>query len=1852
MARPIAITAVELLLPGGVDSLDQLQQALLAATPHVGQLPPGPRHGSWSAPPPAAWAQGIEHFDPSLFGLSLAEATLLDPRHRLLLTGARRALHASGALDHAQRCGVFLGLGASEYRELCPPGDPRTATGTESSTAAGRIAHTFDLGGPTLVVDTACSSALVALHLAVRALRSGDCTVALVGAAHLIGSPAGWERLARTGILSPTHRCRPLDQGADGTVRGEGGGLLVLQPLDEAERAGAAVIGVIAGTAIGHDGAAAGLTVPNGPAQQRVVQAALRDAGLSPDDLCVLEAHATGTALGDPIEMASLQAVFGDRSVPVTATKAVFGHLEAAAGLVGLLAALAALRAGTAPRIATLHNPSERLPDRGPRPAAEDVALPEAGYAGVSAFGLSGTNAHVVLRAGPDAPPTTDLPQGQPVALWVSSAPPVGAPAEIAQPEDVRGAIAAVLGGDPARIPAERSLFEIGLDSVGAAELARRLDVPVATIFEHPTLASLQARHGGRPSRHATASTRSSSPVAIVAAACRFPGGVTDLASYFELLCSDRDPVGPAPPGRDVTGPGGFLDDVFGFDPEAFELSTREASVMDPQQRLWLEVAAEVVERGGLRDADLAQTGLFVGAAESQYLRAWEEPDVGVGNEGSFVAGRSAHVLGLGGPVMTLNTACSASLVAVHTAVRALADGECTAAIAGGVSLLLSQAAQQMLGALGVLSPSGRCHSFDRRADGYVRGEGAAAVLLMRLDEALDRGHEVLAVVRGSAVAHDGRTGGVAVPGPGAWRRVVSRALAHADLQGDDIGYVEAHGSATPLGDAIEVRTLGEALAEAGRSGPVWTGSVKSRLGHLEQAAGMAGLLKVVAMLQHGCHTPNLHFEALGPELPRGVVRVPTRVQPWDGPRVAGVSAFGISGTAAHVIVAAPPVQRPTEAARAGPVWLPLSARTSAGLVGLAKRVATAIEGGQAPADVARTLATRAPRAVRASLVAPPDELSAILRHPIPVEAGTPKVAWVFSGAGPQRPAMGSQLPGLEAWLSEHASAVHDVLGPGLREVLTTDDDRIGDIAWTVVATTALQLFLVERLRSWGLAPHAVAGHSFGEISAAHTAGVLTAADALRLAALRGARMQQVPATGQLLVVRTNADTVRATLGDGVDVAAVNGPEETVLSGPRAALQDAARALGVDVHWLQVDRAWHSHAVQPVVRGFVEDLAGLTLRPPTLPLHTGLDGQLAADRAADPAHWGALLRSTVQFHATVQALTDTTGCDAFLEVGPHPALLASVAATTGLGPERLLPTLHRDLPPDEALLRARAGLWALGSPIEPRDHLRGGRIRSDVPTAPLERRPLRAPREETPTRSVPHYAFTWEPLDPLAPLGEPAAGPWAVLGTGPVAEALAEALRSSQRDVVRTPSPDVIGVVVAPQATTPQQAVLDVLAAARDTPPSAHLVVASSGPPGAVQGAARALAWERPRVTALTVDPAAHVTALGWERPELWWRPDGPHAPRYVQRAPPTPPVRVQGTWIVIGGFGVLGRGLAERLVARGAARVVVAGPRVREVPEPLEIAQLDATDAEGLRALLTRLGAVQGVVLAAGVLHDARVGELTDADAQRVLAPKLGGLAALQVSANQVPQWLLLSSASGWVGSPGQLPYSAANAALDAVAVARQARGQHACSVALGPVADAGMAAAVGPALRAQHAALGIEALPLQAALDALERGLSPQAPPQLGVFDVDWSRLPHRAAVTAAPSAGRAPPAAADAVAEPTSADAVQDIILEVANQHLRKPIPDVDTDLIELGLDSMTALTLRNALAQRGVDLPVALVMTGPSVSELVLHAAPERPAPAVTRPTQRNHAPPAPPMALALALSLLVLVAAVGLLMAQA
>ena len=700
--------------------------------------------------------------------------------------------------------------------------------------------------------------------------------------------------------------------------------------------------------------------------------------------------------------------------------------------------------------------------------------------------------------------------------------------------------------------------------------------------------------------------TLAGEPIALVGLGCRFPGGANSPTAFWQLLRDGVDAISRVPAGRwdaaalydpDAAAPGkmvvqwgGFVDDVTGFDADFFGLAPREAERMDPQQRLFLEVAWDALEAAGLTRAQLAgsATGVFTGVATNdfQHLRLGDRPAIGAydgsGTAHSIVANRLSYLLNLQGPSVAVDTACSSSLVAVHLACQSLRLGECELAVAGGVNVILTPEPLIALSKAQMLAPDGRCKTFDARANGYARGEGCGVVVLKRLADALAANDTVLAVIRGSAVNQDGRTTGLTAPNGRAQQNVMRAALRNAGLAPAHISYVETHGTGTSLGDPIEVEALAAVYGTA--SAPVYLGAVKTNVGHLEAAAGMAGLIKVVLALRHGAIPPNLHFAVLNPNITlagtpfRMPGTTPTGLQPWTGSgprRAAAISSFGFGGTNAHLIIEeAPVLPAPGAEAAAAPVYvLPVSAHQPAALRAMAARYAEYLRAAPPLLEaVAETAALhRTHHAYRFAAVGPSAaDLAARLAEfanaidPLPA-IGTGRLAWVFTGQGAEdcrfpaefleeAPAFRQALAAAEAALAPHLgwSVTDYVLG------------RLPDRAWrdTSVAqpvTFAVQVALAAQWRAWGVAPEAVTGHSVGEIAAAHVAGALTLAEAAWLVAQRGRLMHTVHGQGRAASAEATpaeAEAVAARYAGRVFVGAVNSPRSVIFSGETAALAE------------------------------------------------------------------------------------------------------------------------------------------------------------------------------------------------------------------------------------------------------------------------------------------------------------------------------------------------------------------------------------------------------------------------------------------------------------------------------------------------------------------------------------------------------------------------------------------------------------------------------------------------------------------------------------------------------------------------
>ncbi|MFJ3894655.1 type I polyketide synthase [Streptomyces sp. NPDC090083] len=960
--------------------------------------------------------------------------------------------------------------------------------------------------------------------------------------------------------------------------------------------------------------------------------------------------------------------------------------------------------------------------------------------------------------------------------------------------EIVRGHVASVLGYPSVdAVEAERPFADLGIDSLSAVELRNGMNrvtglrLPSTVVFDHPNCRALAdfllaevvddtapAVPDDTPRRALT----DDDPIAVVAMGCRFPGDIRTPEQLWRMLQNGEEGLVPFPedrgwdldalyhpePGKAgtvYTRTGGFLDDVGGFDPAFFNISPREAVAMDPQQRLLLEMAWETFERAGIDPRSLrgSRTGVFAGTNGQDYtgmLAASGEDFEGymlTGNAASVVSGRLSYTFGLEGPAVTVDTACSASLVALHLAAQSLRSGECDLALAGGVTVMASPGLFVDFSRQQGLAEDGRCKAFAESADGTGFSEGGGLLLVERLSDARANGHPVLAVVKGSAVNQDGASNGLSAPNGPSQQRVIRAALADAGIVPSGVDAVEAHGTGTKLGDPIEAQALLATYGQEREGGqPLWLGSVKSNVGHTQAGAGVAGVMKMVLAMRHGVLPATLHVDEPSSHVDwsSGAVELLTEAREWPGtgerPRRAGVSSFGISGTNAHIIlegVAEEPHTADT-ASDTPHAPLVLTARSRDALHAQAAQLLHFL--GEFPdvtgADLGLSLtATRAVfehRAVvlggdRAALA---DGLRLLASgetgpHTVTgVHRGEGKTAFLFSGQGAQRPGMGRELYEAFPAYADAFDAVCAHLGDDLRDLVLGDDaERLNRTAWTQPALFAVEVALYRLLESWGVRPDFVAGHSIGEIAAAHVAGVMSLRDACALITARGTLMQELPTGGAMFAVEATEDEVRPLLEGHPDagIAAVNGPRSVVVSGAEDVVAGIAARLAADgrrTTRLRVSHAFHSPLMEPMLDAFREIAESITYEQPRMAVVSTVTGRVAADgELGDPGYWVRHVRESVRFADGVRWLAEH-GADRFLEIGPDGTLTAMAqSCLPDAGNTVFVPSLRKDRAEGETLLEGVARVFAHGAAVDwPRLFDGTGARSVQLPTYPFQRR--------------------------------------------------------------------------------------------------------------------------------------------------------------------------------------------------------------------------------------------------------------------------------------------------------------------------------------------------------------------------------------------------------------------------------------------------------------------------------------------------------------------------------------------------
>ena len=911
---------------------------------------------------------------------------------------------------------------------------------------------------------------------------------------------------------------------------------------------------------------------------------------------------------------------------------------------------------------------------------------------------------------------------------------------------------------------------------------ATGLRLPATLLFDHPTparltdliLGTLFARDpSAEPEAAPRAAGADDDPIAIVAMSCRYPGGVASPEELWALVDGEVDGVGgfptdrgwdadaiydpvPGTPGKTYADQGGFLYDAAEFDADFFGVSPREAVAMDPQQRLLLELSWEAFERAGIDPVSMrgSDTGVFAGVMYHDYGTWLTDPPadvaayLGNGTLGSVVSGRVAYVLGLEGPALTVDTACSSSLVSMHLASQALRRGECALALAGGVTVMSTPDTFIDFSRQGGLAADGRCKSFASSADGTGWGEGAGVLLLERLSDAEANGHRVLGVLRGSAINQDGASNGLTAPNGPSQQRVIRSALADAGMSPDDVHVVEGHGTGTTLGDPIEAQALLATYGQGRTGAPLGLGSIKSNIGHTQAAAGVAGVIKLVMAMQHGRMPRTLHVDSPSDQVEwdAGAVELLAQAREWpavNGRRVGAVSSFGISGTNAHVIVeggSTPSVAEP-DPSTGETLLLPISGHDAGAVRSASSRLTRALIGDLASTPlghVARALGTTRAALGHRAVVLATDHASAAAGFdaiaagdtdsPVIVtgEVRSGGLAFLFSGQGSQHASMArSWYPTFPVFADAFDAAAEHLdrsLPVPIADVVLGDcGDLLHQTQYTQAALFAVQVALYRTVTSFGVTPDHLAGHSIGELAAAHVAGIWNLADAATIVAARGRLMGALAEGGAMVAVRATEAEVAEYLSADVDIAAVNGPESVVLSGTEAAVLSAAAHFDKSKR-LTVSHAFHSAAMDPILEEFAAVVRGVPASEPSIRIVSTRTGQvLTVEEARDPSYWADHARGTVRFADAIATL-DRRGTTTYLEIGPDSVSTAMASdCLDGRGDITFASVARRDRPEVRELLAGIGAVWCAGHRIvwaaadEPDTHV-------ELPTYPFQRR--------------------------------------------------------------------------------------------------------------------------------------------------------------------------------------------------------------------------------------------------------------------------------------------------------------------------------------------------------------------------------------------------------------------------------------------------------------------------------------------------------------------------------------------------
>ncbi|WP_328478233.1 amino acid adenylation domain-containing protein [Actinoplanes sp. NBC_00393] len=1411
-------------------------------------------------------------------------------------------------------------------------------------------------------------------------------------------------------------------------------------------------------------------------------------------------------------------------------------------------------------------------------------------------------------RIAAEAPP---IPEAYARSAHVKAAPPQSTPprTRVETEQVVRAVWARVLGVPVERIGPDDRFLAIGGSSLAAMEVlagledafGRTLDpvllrdcATVAALADR--LLTLDSGPATHPAR-AAARTDPAAEIAIVGMACRFPDADTP-EQFWDNLLAGRDSVGP------VTrwiggGHGAFLADPSRFDAGYFGIGDAEARYLDPHARIFLELAHEALERAGYAGPRRRnrRIGVFAAVGESGYPSLIAETSAGdppawagtgnpfalTGTLRNLTAARVAHLLDLHGPALAIDTACSSALVALHLARRSLAAGDCDIAVVGGVNLNLTATGHHLLAAAQALSPTGRCRAFDADADGFVPGEGGAALVLTRLPDA--GGDAVLAVLRGTAVNNDGRSLSLMAPNPLVQQEVITEAYRECGVDPAEVSYLEAHGTGTAVGDPIEARSLAHAFPPLPDGRMRLLGSVKTNIGHLLNAAGMPGLVKVILALQHRELPPSLHHNRPTPrfDLAGAGFEVVTERRQWTGPLVAGINSFGFGGTNAHAILAAAPMHAvPPRIGTSSPHLLTLSARSAAALRAAAEDLADYLRDHPdlREADVCATASTNRDDGPHRIALTTDGDLAAQLATvtPGPPIGRAPRVAFLFSGQGTQTPGQGAELyataPVFRTTLDEVSAAVGPIAGRTLVDWCINPDIPAEDLARTEVTQPLVVAFAAAQaaqLQAFGVRPNAVTGHSIGEFAAAVTAGMLTPVEAVRLAAERGRLTTTHAEPGAMIAVAAAPETLAGVLKSGVVIAAHNAPNRVVLSGPPEAINDATARLttrGIATLPLAVSHAFHSPAMAPVAAA----LPAPTVRPANIPLLSTVTADW--DAPFDTAYLTAHAVQLVRFAAAADRLR-AAGYDTFVELGAGVALVPLIKSASVRPAGRTT----------RELLDTAGDLWRRGVPLD-RTHLDAGTRRVPVPTYPFQRRRHWI---TDPALSVPRWVDAPLPATPT---------------TGPVTVLTAGDPHSAATALTTTPRTGHLLLVTTDlyaEHPRPGHAVWSgfAMALADENPNLGVRVIDLSS---TASDEARRTAVEQESAAPPSPGPAEIVT----------WR-NGRRLTREFVPAPAATPLDLppNGHYLLVGGAGAAGATIARHLARRGNPRLLLAG----RSPEPTalltELRELGATATYQVADISTPADVTalvadhrfDVVIQAAGIVRPGSLRAKTPAEILDGLAAKVQGTTLLAEAVRpHRPLFVALSSISsvipGLAGAVGD--YVAGNAYLDAFAAAERSAGHRFVAVNLPPLTGGGLAEAHLPAT---PRALPLEQVPdvlwAAAALDTAQVLVTAHANTPAGSSAPGPSTTP---AGTATVSGRGEPPGA--------GFDGLVTIVRELLAGPLNREPETIGLDepFLALGLDSLTAVDLVKALETRlGRTLSTTLFFEHRTLGELARHLA---------------------------------------------